>query len=53
MHGIVPFCPYGSRLDSLYDDGVILYSSLEELADQMAALAGDDARRRRIGARAR
>ena len=53
VHGIVPFCPYGSRLESLYDDGVILYTSLEELAEQMAALAGDDARRRRIGATGR
>ncbi|MFY0613831.1 MAG: glycosyltransferase family 1 protein [Hyphomicrobiaceae bacterium] len=52
-HGIVPFCPAASRLDSLYDDGVVLYTDLDDLASQMAALAEDDTRRRQIAANAR
>lgn len=52
-HGIVPFCQSDSQLDTLYDDGVVLYTGLEDLAAQMTTLAEDDARRRQIAANGR
>lgn len=47
-HGIVPFCPAESRLETLYEDGIVAYRDIEDLAAQMSALAADDDRRRRI-----
>lgn len=49
-HGIVPFCPAESRLETLYEDGIVAYQGIEDLAAQMAELAADDDRRRQIAA---
>ncbi|MCX8996541.1 glycosyltransferase [Rhizobiaceae bacterium BDR2-2] len=40
-----------ARLDTLYDDGVLAFSSREELAENIVALSKDDERRRRIAQR--
>lgn len=40
-----------ARLDALYEDGVVPFSSREELAENIAALARDDAKRREIAER--
>jgi hypothetical protein len=50
VQGVVPLCPASAGLDQLYEDGIVAYTSIADLAEQMAALQADDARRRRIAA---
>lgn len=47
-HGIVPLCPAESRLETIYEEGIVSYRGTEELAARMAELAADDDSRRRI-----
>ena len=49
-HGIVAFCHESAGLEGLYGDGIVSYSTIADLAEKMAGLAEDDARRRQIGA---
>lgn len=51
--GIVAFCSADARLHELYEDGIVGYGSIAELAALMAELAGDDSRRRTIAATGR
>ena len=50
-HAIVPFCPAESGLETLYEDGIVTYMDLEDLADKMHRLAEDDTQRRAIAAK--
>jgi Glycosyl transferases group 1 len=50
VQGVVPLCPASAGLDQLYEDGIVAYSSIADLAEKMAALQADDDRRRRIAA---
>jgi hypothetical protein len=48
--GITAFCQADARLDTLYEDGIVNYTTIADLAEKMNALAEDDDERRRIGA---
>lgn len=49
-HGIVPFCHASAGLEAVYEDAIVAYADLDDLAAKMAALAQDDSRRRAIAA---
>lgn len=48
--GIVPFCQAAAGLETVYEDGIVNYTSIEDLAAKMAELADNDNRRRQIAA---
>ena len=48
--GVVALCQLNARLDQIYEDGIVNYTTIEDLAEKMNALREDDAERRRIGA---
>jgi hypothetical protein len=48
--GITAFCQSEARLETLYEDGIVNYSTISDLAEKMNSLAADDGERRRIGA---
>lgn len=50
-HGILAFCQKGAQLETVYEDGIVPYSSIADLAAKMAEFAEDDARRRQIAAK--
>jgi len=52
-NGLVSFSPESAQLDVIYDDGIVNYTTIEDLAEKMFGLAQDDARRRQIGATGR
>ncbi len=52
-HGIVAFCQSEAGLETLYEDGIVTYTNIADLAAKMAALAQDDTRRRKIAATGR
>ena len=47
------FCQAGAGLETLYEDGIVTYTNIADLAVKMAALAQDDTRRRKIAATGR
>jgi hypothetical protein len=51
--GVVALCRAEAKLDNIYEDGIVNYTSIADLAEQMAVLAEDDERRRRIAATGR
>lgn len=46
--GLVPFCQEGAGLDQIYEDGIVTYSTIADLADKIIALTNDDARRQQV-----
>ena len=51
--GVTAFCQANARLEDVYEDGIVNYTTIEDLAGKMASLAEDDDKRRRIGATGR
>ena len=48
--GITAFCQGEAQLEALYEDGIVNYTTIADLAEKMNALFADDGERRRIGA---
>lgn len=51
--GITAFCRADAKLEQIYEDGIVNYTTIPDLAAKMTELAEDDARRRAIGAKGR
>lgn len=49
-NGMVALCRAEARLEELYEEGIMNYTTLEDLAGKMVMLQKDDELRRRIGA---
>jgi hypothetical protein len=48
--GVTAFCQGQAQLEALYEDGIVNYTTISDLAEKMNALFANDAERRRIGA---
>lgn len=46
--GLVPFCHESAGLDEIYEDGIVTYSTIANLADKISELTDDDTRRQQI-----
>ncbi|SRR6056297_1882973 len=50
-NGILSFCHETAGLDALYEDGIVTYSTIADVAEQMSTLAKDDTTRQHIAKR--